>query len=334
MDALTLERIFEPSYTANRRVPIAGEALYSLDTAEDGPPDPGCSPPVSPQGVGLYRPDDLMWRVNRETVLLLSGPRALLMQIAHPLVAAGVAQHSDFQREPLRRLKNTLNAMLGMIYGTHAEAIAWGERVNRIHESVEGRLETSTACFGPDTAYSALDPALLFWVQATLIDSAMVAYETFVAPLGDTERAQLYEESKAMAPLLRLPAHSLPSDYAEFQHTLDELIRGPILEVSPAAREIADAVLHPKLLHLPRALWRAGSVFAVGLLPPELRQRYGFRWQAREQRRWRWARSTVRTLRPLLPEVVRVFPAARRAEKVRRQIPAAGTDPYRQRSRP
>ena len=57
-------------------------------------------------GSGLYGPASEAWRLNREAMLLLgAGPRALLLQIAHPLVAAGVADHCDFRTDPWRRLR-------------------------------------------------------------------------------------------------------------------------------------------------------------------------------------------------------------------------------------
>ena len=159
---------------------------------------------------GLYTPDDLMWRVNRETVLLLAGPRALLMQVAHPLVAAGVADHSNFERDPLARLRGTLEAMMGIIYGSRTQATECAERVNRVHERVSGSSPTATRDFPRGTPYSALDPALLFWVQATLIDSALAAYECFVEPLSGDERDRLYEESKAIAYVSLVEKVNLP----------------------------------------------------------------------------------------------------------------------------
>ena len=65
----------------------------------------------------LFGPGSMMWTVNRESVLLLGGRAALLMQLAHPLVAAGVADHSDFRSDSLRRLRRTLDSMLSIIFG-------------------------------------------------------------------------------------------------------------------------------------------------------------------------------------------------------------------------
>ena len=284
-------------------------------------------------GAGLYSPGDLMWRVNREAVLLLSGPRALLMQIAHPLVAAGVAEHSAFRSEPLKRLRGTLDAMLGMIYGPHEEARSCAARVSAIHERVHGRLSVDTPSFARGTPYSALDPALLFWVQATLIDSALMAYDCFVTPLCSDERRRLYLESKAMAPLLRLPTSELPESYDDFRGRVDDMLEGPVLAITDETRAIADAVMLPRARHLPRAFWRLCSVVPLGLLPASLRTRYGFAWTRAHERSFRIARRSLQLGLPLLPERLRILPRARRAERERETL-ASDSDIARRARRP
>src|SRR5690242_3398354 len=112
----------------------------------------------------LFRPDSVTWRINQEPALLLGGGRALLMQLAHPGVAAGVAEHSDFRRRPLDRLMRTLELTLALTFGTRAEALAAAQQINAVHQRIHGN------------GYSATDPRLLLWVHATLIDSALVTY--------------------------------------------------------------------------------------------------------------------------------------------------------------
>ena len=121
--------------------------------------------PGSPSGAdaGLYGPASEAWRLNREAMLLLgAGPRALLLQIAHPAVAAGVADHSDFRADPWRRLAGTLRSYLTIVYGTTAAARAEIRRLNALHRGIAG------------PGYSARDPDLSLWVHATLVDSTIV----------------------------------------------------------------------------------------------------------------------------------------------------------------
>src|SRR5690348_15205949 len=133
---------------------------------------------------GLFPDDSIIRRVNRENVLLLGGGRALLMQLAHPLVAAGVDDHSDFRVRPIRRLRRTVQMVMAIVFGDRETALAAARSVNRVHGRVVG------------DGYRALDPELLLWVHATLVDSSLVTYETFVRRLSDTEREEFYQQSK------------------------------------------------------------------------------------------------------------------------------------------
>src|SRR5438552_3181009 len=142
---------------------------------------------------GLYPEDSVTRRVNRENVLLLGGGRALLMQLAHPKVAAGVDEHSDFRSRPVHRLRRTIRMTMAIVFGDRDTALAAARAVNHTHSKVRGR------------DYRALDPDLLQWVHATLIDSALVTYETFVKPLTPGEREDFYQESKLPGELPGIP---------------------------------------------------------------------------------------------------------------------------------
>jgi uncharacterized protein (DUF2236 family) len=262
---------------------------------------------------GLFAPGSVFRRVNREAVLLLGGPRALLLQLAHPLVAAGVADHSDFLAHPLRRLWRTVDTMLRIVFGDRATAEAAAHALDAVHARVHGTLREGTAAFPAGTPYRAHDPALLLWVHATLVDSALVAYETFVAPLASDERERFHAEAGVVARLLGVPAERLPRTGAAFRAYVDEMIAGPVLEPTPTARRLADAVLHPPIPLLPRLAGDVGAVVTLGLLPPAIRARYGLSWAPRHARGFAVARGLVRRAVHVLPELLRVMPLARRA---------------------
>src|SRR4051794_6004331 len=140
---------------------------------------------------GLFGPDSLTWRVNREGALLLGGGRALLLQVAHPSVAAGVAQHSNYREDPFGRLYRTLDTVTTVVFGSTAEAKEAAARLHRIHTRVKGETEDGAA-------YVATDPTLIMWVHATLVDTSLLVYETYVGPLSQAEREQYYEEQKLL----------------------------------------------------------------------------------------------------------------------------------------
>lgn len=266
---------------------------------------------------GLFARDSIFRRVNREAVLLLGGQRALLLQLAHPLVAAGVADHSDFLAHPLRRLWRTVDTMLRIVHGDRATAEAAAQALDAVHARVRGTLGDGTETFPAGTPYHAHDPSLLLWVHATLVDSALVTYECFVRPLAPDERERFHAESRIVARLLGVPEDRLPRSYASFAHYLGETLSGRTLHPTPTARRLADAVLHPPLPFLPRVAGDVGAVVTLGLLPPVLRERYGLPWDRTRERGFALARGVVRTVLPLVPDVIRAMPQARQAERGR-----------------
>src|SRR5262245_15156688 len=198
---------------------------------------------------GFYGPASEAWRLNREAMLLLgAGPRALLLQIAHPLVAAGVAEHSDFRVDPWMRLAGTLRSYLRIVYGTASAARGEIQRLNEMHRGVRGDVLEPAARERHGRRYSALDPALSLWVHATLVDSTMAAYTAWIEPLSWDEQARYYEETLPVGRAFGIPASMLPPDLDAFEAYLDEMLApgGPI-EVGPMARDLADAILHPPL---------------------------------------------------------------------------------------
>jgi uncharacterized protein (DUF2236 family) len=131
------------------------------------------------------------WRVNRARAAVLAWPRAILMQIAHPLIGSAIARHSTFQRTPLSpalRLHATVRAMLRMTFSTPEAARDAVERIRSIHDRVHGHIESDAGRYRAGTDYSAHDPALLTWVLVTLLDSVPLAYADLIAPLSERER--------------------------------------------------------------------------------------------------------------------------------------------------
>ena len=140
---------------------------------------------------GYFPPESLIRRLgNSPVVPFLGGGPAVLLQVAHPLVAAGVTQHSDYRDDLWRRLLRTLRAVYLMAYGTKQEAEWAGEAVQRVHARVHGTLRGRRAR-SRWTPYRADDPALMLWVHATLVHSSLAVFTRFVARLDAAERGAL-----------------------------------------------------------------------------------------------------------------------------------------------
>jgi len=253
---------------------------------------------------GLYADDSITRRVNRENVLLLGGGRALLMQLAHPKVAAGVDEHSDFRAHPVRRLRRTILMTMAIVFGDRETALAAARGVNQVHARVRGR------------SYSATDPDLLLWVHATLMDTALVTYETFVKPLVSREREDFYQEFKLLGELLGIPRDRFPTMLRDFDAYLEEMITSGPVHVDQRARDLAKLVLRPRLRLLPGPAMIPFEVVTAGLLPAALRDQYGLAWGAGQQRAYRLAVRTVPRLVALTPPLLRVWPLPGRSVRL------------------
>lgn len=253
-------------------------------------------------------------RVNREIVVVLGWGRAILLQVAHPLVAAGVADHSDYGEglwRYLARTRQTVGAMQRLTFGSDDEVRATAGRINAIHRRVHGTVSDGTPAFPRGTAYRATDPELLRWVHVTLVESQLLAYETFVQSLSGRERDDYCAEASSMAPLLGLPVGAFPDSWADVRACLKGYETSGTIEVTETARRLATRLLHPPgslLTGLPMA---GGRVVTVGLLPPSLRRAYGFSWTSADAWRFRSVVRLVRAGRRILPASLREWPAAR-----------------------
>jgi uncharacterized protein (DUF2236 family) len=265
-------------------LPASDDALIALARID----------PLPPAEVGLFAPQGWLRRIHSEPSLLFGGGRALLLEVAHPLVAAGVAEHSNFRGDPFGRLQRTLDAMRAIEFGDRASALSAARSVERAHARVSGRLEQDAGRYRAGTPYHGRDAALVLWVWATLVDSAIAVYECFVETLGGKAREAYYTEQCVVARLLGVPQDLLPPSYAAFRSWFDGCIEGDTLCVTPVGREIARAVLAP-----PGGLADGGRVASItaALLPARLRDAFELRFDAAARARFEALRQTVRSLR-------------------------------------
>jgi uncharacterized protein (DUF2236 family) len=244
----------------------------------------------------------MMRRMGKEALVLLGGGRAILLQLAHPLVAAGVDNHSDFQRDPLERLLGTLELMHTLVFGTRRQARQAQQRFNAVHAKIQGRLQQASGRFPAGTIYHGDDPALKLWVAATLVDTGLVTYSQFVAPLTLDDRRRYYADALRLAALLGIPAEIMPQTLEAFHGYMQEMLVGDTLAVDARARRLARDVFRPADVSIVRAgCARLLRFVASGLLPPRLRAAYGLHWNARRQWLLRGLGLTTRRLRPVVP---------------------------------
>ena len=263
-------------------------------------------------------PGTVTWKINREIIVIAGWGRAILLQLAHPLVAAGVADHSSFRGSltaSFTRLWSTVGAMLSLTFGTDEEAIGAAARINVIHDRVSGRLREPAPPLAAGEPYSAHDPELLRWVHATLLESIPLTYERLVGPLTAAERDRYCAEAAIMEALLGIPEGLLPRDSAQLDAYVRDMLHNRRLSVSATSRALARDLLFPPGWRLVWPFFRVLQLITIGLLPPAIREGYGFTWTARDARALtRWTRA-LRLLHDAAPRFIREWPAARRRQR-------------------
>jgi uncharacterized protein (DUF2236 family) len=280
------------------------------------------SPPARPETAGRRSrtADSIAWRINAERLTLVGWSRAILLQLAHPLVAAGVAEHGTFRRTPvapIARLHHTVRAMLSLTFGDAAARERTLDTIRAIHRRVHGVLPAAVGTFAAGTRYSAEDPALLLWVHATLLDSMLLAYERVVAPLSRAERDDYCEEAAPVALALGARDHEVPRTADALERYMDTMIASGTIAAGIQARQLARQVLAPRIFILVWPAARMNRLVTIGFLPPQVRAQYGYDWSARDERRLERLLRVVRNVRRRAPEWIALWPQARSFAQVR-----------------
>jgi uncharacterized protein (DUF2236 family) len=252
---------------------------------------------------GLFGPESLSWRMNRESALFLGAGRAALLQLAHPWVTTALLDHSTVLERPIVRFHNTFRIIFTMVFGSLGQAMAAARHLYKLHVRIRGELKEDTAGWKRGTPYEANEINALKWVFATLVESAVMAYECALGPLAAGERKQYYAESKRMAALFGISAAALPEDWEAFLAYNQRMHASDELGVSAEARKYATRLLagagswiHPP--HWYRAL-------TVAWLPERLRSEFSFAFGDDEARAAENAARAAKRIYRRLPAAVR-----------------------------
>ena len=252
---------------------------------------------------GVFGPQSLFWRINRESIVFLGAGRALLLQLAHPWVAAAIAEHSRAPADPIGRFHRTFGVVYTMVFGSLDQALGAARRLHSRHEAVAGTMPVDVGPFARGSPYRANDVAALRWVFATLIEGALLAYEMVLPALSANERDRYYAESFLFAGLFGLAPADLPADWAAFAAYNAAMQNSATLTVSDAARAIArELLLRPG--HVVRAP-RWYRALTTAMLPPLLREAFALPFDDRERLGAERALAHIRRLYPLIPARLR-----------------------------
>ena len=262
---------------------------------------------------GIFGPQSVIWQVDREAAIFLGAGRALLLQLAHPWVAAAIEQHSRTFADPIGRFHRTFSVVFAMVFGSLDQSFGAARRLHRRHSEIEGGLPSAAGRFVAGSRYCANAVPALCWVHATLVETALLAYEMVLPPLTGEQRERYYRENRLFAALFGIPDECLPRDWAAFSAYTAAMVRSDTLFVTDQARTMARRLLAGADTWLPvPASYRA---LTAALLPREMREAFGLPCGAAEQRDVRRLIARIRRLYPFLPGRLRYVGPYQEAEQ-------------------
>jgi uncharacterized protein (DUF2236 family) len=252
---------------------------------------------------GIFGPGSISWRINRESALFLGAGRAALLQLAHPWVATALEQHSSLMNKPIERFHNTFRVVFTMIFGSLGQATMSARRLYALHTRIQGQLTQDVESYRRGSHYQANEIAALRWVYATLIDSAVLAYECVLPPLQPHELAAYYAESRTLAGMFGLPPDALPDDWKSFLTYCREMEQSDELGVTDQARVMGQRLLAGAGSWLRPPRWN--RALTAAWLPERFRQAFELPFGPPEQAVQRDASWRLRDLYQRLPGSLR-----------------------------
>jgi uncharacterized protein (DUF2236 family) len=252
---------------------------------------------------GVFGPQSITWQVDREAAIFLGAGRALLLQLAHPWVAAAVEQHSETFANPIGRFHRTFSTVFTMVFGTLDQSLDAARRLHRRHATISGTLRCAAGPFPAGSPYCANEGSALRWVHATLSDTALLAYALMLPALTREARERYYAESRLFAALFGIPKERLPPDWMAFSAYIDAMTRSSTLTVTETARRMAHRLLAGTDTWLP--IPGAYRSLTATLLPPRLRDAFALPYGSAEREDAQRFTAWMRRIYPFLPARLR-----------------------------
>jgi uncharacterized protein (DUF2236 family) len=249
-----------------------------------------------------------------------------LLQIAHPLVAEGVARHSTFEADPFKRLHGTITTTMDLVFGDGAAAERAVRKLNGVHATIKGPVADEDARRIAES-FRALDPELLLWVQTTLIVTSVRTYSRWVAPLSRADLDRFWQEARSVGTRLGIPLTLSPKDWPALAAYWRRMLApdGPI-HVTPTARRLAPLIVRPPLPYTPTLAVDLLAIPGLALLPKRLRDEFGIEWGTGRETIARAASLAMRGWTTVVPVSLRQMPQARAAYGRSRTTPGGSTD--------
>jgi uncharacterized protein (DUF2236 family) len=258
------------------------------------------------RNAGIFGPDSLSWRINRESALFLGAGRAALLQLAHPWVTSALAEHSSLLANPIARFHNTFRVVFTMVFGSLDQALAAARALHAMHTQIRGQLPADVARWRRGSHYEANEIAALRWVFSTLVESAVLAYQCVLPAAGrlsHAEREQYYAESKTLAALFGIPAEALPAGWTDFAAYNWEMHASDALGVSEIALAMAHNLLKGAGSWIKPPFWF--RALTIDWLPLRFRREFALPFGTAEEHAAARARVNLPKIYARLPHAMR-----------------------------
>ncbi len=258
---------------------------------------------VTDPNAGIFGPQSMSWRINRESALFLGAGRAALLQLAHPWVAAALVEHSTVMNKPIARFHNTFRIVFTMVFGSLDQAIGAARHLYALHTRIRGEMPEDVARWKRGSNYEANEISALRWVFATLVESAVLAHDCALPSLTATERERYYAECKTLAGLFGIPSAALPENWETFAAYIRQMHRSNELGVNDRARAMAHDLLQGAGWWIRPPRWY--RALTIEWLPERFRAEFALTFGATEQ-------QAAARIRRRLPRIYKTIPAAMR----------------------
>lgn len=285
----------------------------SRDTSQD---DFVTDPETPPRPLG---PDSVAWRVGGDRRAVLAGGAALLLQVAHPVVGAGVKEHSTFLKDPWKRLDDTLQSLFSLIFAGE-RALDEAARLRELHKSIKG-VDRHGA------RYHALNPEAYWWVHATLFETMLRYKDMLGEEISRSDQEAMYAEWRQLGRILGLREHHMPDTLDGFHAYLADVVENR-LEDNDSVRDVLASlrlrgIPKPPLWFVPGIAWTAAKpinrevlrLTTTGLLPPRMREITGLEWTDRDEKRFRLLGKTIGVVGNRTPARLRLYKIAYEAKR-------------------
>jgi uncharacterized protein (DUF2236 family) len=258
---------------------------------------------VADPRAGIFGPDSISWKINRESALFLGAGRAALLQLAHPWVTAALLQHSSLLQDPVARFHHTFRVVFTMVFGSAPQAFRAARSLHQLHAGIQGEMQATVGRYAQGSRYQANHLPALRWVYATLVDSAVLSYECVLHPLSEAERDAYVAESRIFASLFGIPPEELPEDWAGFSAYMEAMYASDELGVDESAASLANDLLAGAGSRIRPPRWY--RAMTAQWLPPRLRTEFRLDFGEIEKQSASSARVWLSRMYRVMPKAMR-----------------------------